>query len=249
MPPSFSFLAASWIDDHRATKSSALQAIQILSRMRESSGVLRFLYRGRHYGEEEGNSVTHHRSQITEILRDWGRGNEEALERLIPLVYDELHRRARQLFWRERPGHTLQATALVNEAYLRLADENTTGWRNRTHFFRTATRAMRQILVDHARKRLTAKRGKGRPHENLNNHPELAQQRESALVNLSDALERLRRLDPRQSDIVELRFFGGLTIQETAEVLDCSPTTVNREWRSARIWLRLELKGGRLDES
>ncbi len=183
--------------------------------------------------------------EITRILNDWGSGDRAALERLIPLVYDELHQRAQHLFWQERRTHTLQPTALVNEAYLRLIDENTTNWESRSHFFRVATRTMRQSLIDHARRRLAQKRGAGVADDSFEDHwDELLSFQESGLIALNDALEDLAKMDARQCRIVELRFFAGLTIGETAEALGCSKATVNREWRSARVWLRLQLKKG-----
>ncbi len=182
-------------------------------------------------------------TEITQMLQSWGRGDESAMDRLIELVYPELHRRAHHLFWQERRFQTLQPTALVNEAYLRLIDEKTTNWQSRSHFYRVATREMRLRLIDHARRRLAQKRGGGSAPEPLDEVlPRAAADIERDLVALNDALDDLRRLDPRQHQVVELRYFGGLSIQETANALCCSPATVSREWRSARVWLRLQIR-------
>jgi RNA polymerase sigma factor (TIGR02999 family) len=181
-------------------------------------------------------------TRINQLLADWGRGNEEAREALIPVVYDELRRVARRRLWRERPDHTLQSAALVNEAYLRLVRQQAPPWRNRAHFFGVAARLMRHILVDHARNRLAAKRGAGAPRLSLD--PELAPAREQEidLVALDDALSKLASLDQQQGRLIELRFFGGLSIEEAAAVMGISPATVKREWATARAWLRHELK-------
>ncbi len=181
-------------------------------------------------------------TRINRLLADWGHGNEEAREALIPVVYDELRRVARRHLWRERPDHTLQSAALVNEAYLRLVRKEAPQWQNRAHFFGVAAQMMRHILVDHARNRLAAKRGAGAPRLSLD--PELApaQKREIDLVALDDALGKLAALDPQQGRLIELRFFGGLSIEETAVVLGVSPATVKREWATARAWLRREMK-------
>lgn len=181
-------------------------------------------------------------TRVSRLLADWGRGNEEAREALIPVVYDELRRLARRHLWRERPDHTLQSAALVNEAYLRLVRQDAPQWQNRAHFFGVAAQLMRHILVDHARNRLAAKRGAGAPLLVLD--PELAPARkqEIDLVALDDALGKLASLDPRQGHMIELRFFGGLSIEETAVVLGVSPATVKREWATARAWLHRELK-------
>lgn len=180
--------------------------------------------------------------RINKLLADWGRGDEKARDELIPVVYDELRRLARHRLRHERPDHTLQSAALVNEAYLRLARQNTPQWQNRAHFFGVAAQLMRHILVDHARGRLAAKRGAGIPRLTL--EPELAPAHESGvdLVALDDALAKLATLDAQQVRLIELRFFGGLSIDETAVVLGISPATVKREWVTARAWLRRELK-------
>jgi len=181
-------------------------------------------------------------ARVTRLLADWGRGNEQAREALIPVVYEELRRLARRHLWRERPDHTLQSAALVNEAYLRLVRQDAPRWQNRAHFFGVAAQLMRHILVDHARNRLAAKRGAGAPLLALD--PELAPARkqEVDLVALDDALGKLANLDPQQGRVIELRFFGGLSIEETAVVLGVSPATVKREWATARAWLHRELK-------
>jgi RNA polymerase sigma factor (TIGR02999 family) len=182
-------------------------------------------------------------ARITELLANWGQGNADTREALMPLVYDELRRIARRHLWRQRPNHTLQSAALVNEAYLRLVRQESPQWQNRAHFFGVAAQAMRQILVDYARSRLAAKRGAGAPRFTLDTKIALPEQEkeEVDLVALDDALNTLTALDPRQSRIIELRFFGGLSIQDTAVVLGISPATVKREWTMARMWLHREL--------
>jgi RNA polymerase sigma factor (TIGR02999 family) len=180
--------------------------------------------------------------EITELLHDWGDGDREALERLMPLVFDELRRIANGYFIREGRGHTLQPTALVNEVYLRLLGRRTVQWQNRAHFFGFAAELMRRILVDHARSHQTAKRGQGAAKISLEEGLAAPKEKEVDLVVLDDALKALAEVDPRQSRIVELRFFAGLTNDEIAEVLDVSPTTVKREWRTAKLWLLREIK-------
>lgn len=181
-------------------------------------------------------------TQINRLLADWGHGDQNAQKALIPLVYDELRRIARRRLWRERPDHTLESAALVNEAYLRLVREEAPQWQNRAHFFGVAAQMMRHILVDHARNHLAAKRGAGAPQFSLD--PEIAapQKPEVDLVALDTALNKLAGLDPQQSRLIDLRFFGGLSIEETAVVLGISPATVEREWATARAWLWRELK-------
>jgi RNA polymerase sigma factor (TIGR02999 family) len=179
-------------------------------------------------------------NQVTQLLIDWSKGDQAALDKLTPFVYDELHRIARHYMRRERPGHTLQTSALVNEAYLRLVDQSVP-WQNRAHFLGIAARLMRQILVDHARAHKYAKRGGGAQKVSLDQAADLAQARASDLVALDDALNSLAAMDPHQSRIVELRFFGGLTIEETAEVVGLSHATIEREWSAARAWLRREM--------
>ena len=183
-------------------------------------------------------------TQIAKLLTEWGRGNPEARDALIPLVYGELRRLARRQLWRERPDHTLQSAALVNEAYLRLVKEESPQWENRTHFLGVAARLMRQILVDHARKRLAAKRGAGVTPLSLVTEYAPGEDAGVDLVALDDALNKLARLDPQQGRLIELRFFAGLSIEEAALVLGVSPATAKREWATARAWLRREMKPG-----
>jgi RNA polymerase sigma factor (TIGR02999 family) len=181
-------------------------------------------------------------TRINALLADWGRGNEGAREALIPVVYDELRRLARRRLWHERPDHTLQSAALVNEAYLRLVRQDAPQWQNHAHFFGVAAQLMRHILVDHARNRLADKRGAGAPRLTLDPEMALPQKPELDLVALDTALEKLAALDSQQARLIELRFFGGLSIEETAVVLRISPATVKREWATARAWLQRELK-------
>jgi RNA polymerase sigma-70 factor, ECF subfamily len=182
-------------------------------------------------------------SEVTRLLHAWCAGDEGALERLIPIVYQELHRLAAVYMARERPDHTLQATALAHEAYLRLVDLKGVGWRDRAHFFAVAARMMRRILVDFARARNYQKRAGGE-HISLEETAVLSQQPGRELVALDDALTRLAAIDDRKSRIVELRYFGGLSVEESAEVLNISQETVMRDWRSAKAWLYLQLGGG-----
>jgi RNA polymerase sigma factor (TIGR02999 family) len=185
------------------------------------------------------NGETSH--QVTQLLLDWRGGNQHALDALTPLVYDELRRMARRYLQRERMGHTLQSTALVNEAFLKLIDQQVS-WQNRAHFFGMAAQFMRRILVDHARGRHAAKRGgEAACKLTLDEGIAIASQRDVDVIALDGALERLASLDPQQARIVELRFFAGLSIEETAEVLDISPATVKRDWAMARAWLFREL--------
>src|SRR5688572_6969830 len=181
--------------------------------------------------------------EITKLLKDWSGGDSTALDRLIPLVYDQLHRLAHQHMRRERAGHLLQTSALINEAYLRLVDQPNLPMENRAHFFGVAARLMRQILVDEARKRNSAKRGGGGIQVSLTEATSVAQEQAANVVALDAALKSLEGIDNRQSQIVELRFFGGLSIEETAEVLKVSPGTVMRDWTFARAWLRSEMSG------
>ncbi len=179
---------------------------------------------------------------VSKLLVNWGQGDQGAREALIPLVYDELRRLARRYLRRERPDHTLQSAALVNEAYLRLIRQDQPQWQNRAHFFGVAAQLMRHILVDHARNRAAAKRGAGAPRLTLDPDVALPQARDVDLVALDDALNQLAALDPQQSRLVELRFFGGLSIEETSVVLSVSPATVKREWATARAWLQREMR-------
>jgi RNA polymerase sigma factor (TIGR02999 family) len=182
--------------------------------------------------------------EVTEMLLAWNRGEPGALNRLLPAVQKELHRVARGYMRRERPDHTLQATALVNEAYLRLVDQTRVTWKNRAHFIAVAARLMRRILVDHARARTAKKRGGPDLRLTLASDVAAPDQKNVDLVALDTALEKLGALEPRQARVVELRFFGGLTREEAAEALDVSPVTVKRDWIAARAFLYRELKGG-----
>ena len=180
----------------------------------------------------------------TGLLRAWSQGDESALDRLVPLVYEELHRLARRYMRQERPDHTLQATSLVNEAYLRLIDVNRVEWRNRAHFLAVAAQMMRRILVESARNRQRQKRGGGAVRVSLDDVPELPDANGRDLVALSGALSELATFDARMSQVVELKFFGGLTVAETADVLNVSPETVMRDWKTAKAWLLRELRRG-----
>jgi RNA polymerase sigma factor (TIGR02999 family) len=186
--------------------------------------------------------VTVSRKGVTELLRAWSSGDEAALDRLVPLIYEELHRIARRYLDRERPGHSLQTTALINEAYLRLADARSVSWQNRAHFFAIAAQMMRRILVDHARSRQNLKRGGSVQRVSLDAAFAVSRGRSAELVRLHDALTALSAVAPRQGQVVELRFFGGLNIQETAQVLKVSPDTVMRDWKFAKVWLLRELR-------
>ncbi len=191
-------------------------------------------------------SATH---EVTKLLKDWGAGDESALDKLMPLVHDELHRLARQHMRREKPGHLLQTSALVNEAYLRLVDASQVDWQNRAHFFGIAARLMRRILVDDARRRHRDKRGGCAIQVPLDEAASQPQEQAANLVSLDDALKTLAKIDPRQSEIVELRFFGGMSIEETAEALKVSPATVSLDWTFARAWLRKEMGSGEGQEA
>jgi RNA polymerase sigma factor (TIGR02999 family) len=175
------------------------------------------------------------------MLLRWRSGDEQALQELMPLVYNELHRLAGKYLRRERPGHTLQTTALVHEAYLKLVDQTHPNWQNRAHFFGVAAQLMRRILVDYARTQQAAKRGSGGIRLTLDDARVRAKEREAELLALDDALKDLAAIDAQQSRVVELRYFAGLNIEETAEVLGLSPATVKREWSSARAWLYNQL--------
>jgi RNA polymerase sigma-70 factor (ECF subfamily) len=182
----------------------------------------------------------------TTLLLAWGRGDDTALDQLIPLVHDELRRLARRHMARERVGHTLQATALVNEAYLRLIAVNQVRWQNRAHFFAMASRVMRRILVDAARARGYQKRGAGAEKVSLDEALLVSDEPRQDLIALDDALNALAAFDPRKSQVVEMRFFGGLSVDETAEALQVSADTVMRDWRLAKVWLLRELSGEQL---
>ena len=184
--------------------------------------------------------------EISRILHAWSEGDPQALEKLTPIVYDELYRLARRYMRRERPGHSLQTSALVNEAYMRLVDYSRMQWSDRAHFFAVSSQVMRRILVDHARRR-NLKRGAGVRHVSLDEGAMVGGGEDVDMVALDRALNELERIDPRKMRIVEMRFFGGLSVEETAEVLQISPVTVKRDWRSARAWLYCELTGGTAD--
>ncbi len=175
--------------------------------------------------------------RVTALLLSWSDGDRNALDQLLPLVYDELHRQAAARLRRERPDHTLQPTALVHEAYLRLVDQRRANWRNRSQFFGVAAAMMRRILVNHARDRAALKRGGAIEKVSLSDAVEWAGAKELDLLGLDDALGRLAALDPRKGQIVDLKFFAGLNTDEIAEVLQVSPSTVERDWRFARAWL------------
>jgi RNA polymerase sigma factor (TIGR02999 family) len=179
--------------------------------------------------------------EVTSLLSDWNNGQQEALERLMPLVYDELRRIAKRYLRKERDDHTLQTTALVHEAYIRMIDQNHANWQNRAQFFGVAANMMRRILVDHARGHQADKRGGGIAKLSLDEAIEIADQKEVDLIALDDALNNLAELDEQQSRVVELRFFAGLTVEETAEVMKLSPATIKREWSMAKAWLHREL--------
>jgi RNA polymerase sigma factor (TIGR02999 family) len=179
--------------------------------------------------------------QVTKLLQAWGQGQDAALDELLPLVHQELRRLARRYMFGERPGHTLQTTALVNEAYLRLVNSRRVNWQNRAHFFAISAQLMRRILVDSARARRYQKRGGGAPKVTLDEALIGPQEKGQDLVALDDALKALSGVDPRKSRVVELRFFGGLDVKETAEVLKVSPDTVLRDWRLAKAWLGREM--------
>lgn len=180
-------------------------------------------------------------AQITDLLIAWGDGDQAALERLFPLVYDELRRVAAFYLRRERSDHTLQPTALVNEVYLRLFDQRRVGWQNRAQFFGVAAQMMRRILVSHARSRHAAKRGGSDQRITLQDELAVTDQRDVNLLALDDALSKLETIDPEKSKLVELRFFSGLTVPETAEVMSISPRTVDRQWQTAKAWLYREI--------
>jgi RNA polymerase sigma factor (TIGR02999 family) len=180
--------------------------------------------------------------RVTELLLAWGQGDEAAMDRLAPLVYQELHRLARGYMKRERVAHTLQTSALVNEAYLRLIDVQQVRWQNRSHFYAMASRMMRRILVDFARRRRYQKRGGGAERVDLDENLIVTTRPSSDLVAIDDALSALASVDPRKVQVVELRFFAGLDVRETAAALNVSPETVRRDWRLAKAWLRREIR-------
>ena len=181
------------------------------------------------------------------MLLQWGQGDQTALDRLIPLVQRELHQIARRCMAGERAGHSLQATALVNEAYLRLINAKDVAWHDRAHFLAVAARVMRRILVDHARAHHYQKRGGGAAHVTLDEALVVVSEPDQDFVALDDALTALAVVDERRSQVVEMRFFGGLTLEETAEALQISRDTVKRDWNVAKLWLLRELRGGKHD--
>lgn len=181
-------------------------------------------------------------AETTQILIELGQGNRSAADRLMPLVYEELRALAEHFMQEERLSHTLQATAVVHEAYLRLIDQSRVDWKNRAHFFALATTMIRRVLVDHARRHQTAKRGGGAPKLTISDGVAAAENEEIDLMALDEALQKLEGLNERHKRVVELRFFGGLTVEETAHVLDVSPQTVRIDWRMARAWLRERLE-------
>jgi RNA polymerase sigma-70 factor, ECF subfamily len=183
--------------------------------------------------------------QVTKLLHAWRRGEPAALDELVPLIHQELRRLARRYMFGERAGHTLQTTALVNEAYLRLVNSQQVKWQNRTHFFAISARLMRRILVDSARAHRSKKRGAGISNATLNEGLIKPQEKGADLLALDDALTSLAEADPRKSHVVELRFFGGLSVEETAEVLQVSADTVLRDWKLAKAWLRREIGKGK----
>jgi RNA polymerase sigma-70 factor, ECF subfamily len=180
---------------------------------------------------------------VGNLLQAWSDGDTTALEQLTPIVYDELHRLARRYMKGERPGHSLQTTALVNEAYMRLVDYTRMQWQDRAHFFAVSAQVMRRILIDHAR-RHNLKRGGGVAHVSLEEAASVGADRAGDLVALDDAMKALARLDARKARVVEMRFFGGLNVEETADVLKISPATAMRDWSTAKAWLYRELAGG-----
>ena len=207
-------------------KQSPSTAVALRSRVRYNAGTM-----------SDPNS-----HDVTQLLKAWSGGDQQALNELMPTLYAEIRKLAGSYLRRERPDHTLQATALVNEAYMRLVDQRAVQWQNRAHFFGIAAQIMRRILVDHARMQKAEKRGSGQNPILLDEALEVAAERQLDFVAVDDALKTLAELDSRQAQIVELRFFGGLSIEETAEVTKLSPATIKREWASARAWLRRELE-------
>lgn len=181
--------------------------------------------------------------EITHLLAEWRDGNQSALDQLYPLVYDELHRLARRYMSRERKGHTLQTTALINEAYVRLVDQKNVAWANRSHFFAISAQIMRRILIDHARRHQYAKRGGGARPVSLEEAAVVVPDQSEEILRLDEALKSLAEMDPRRSQIVELRYFGGLNNEEIAGVLHISENTVTRDWNMARAWLYQQLTG------
>jgi len=187
--------------------------------------------------------------EVTELLQAWSAGDESALEKLAPLVYDELHHTAHRYMVREQAGHTLQTTALVNEVYMRLVKVREVSWQGRTHFFDVCARMMRRILTDFARSQRYLKRGGGAAHLPFDEELSPGSEPHADIVALDDALNALADVDRRKSQVVELRFFGGLSVEETAHVLGVSVETVQRDWRLSKVWLLREMSGEKRDES
>jgi len=187
--------------------------------------------------------------EVTQLLIAWSNGSQDALDKLMPLVYAELRQMAKRYMSRQAPGHTLQTTALIHEAFLKLVDQSEKHFQNRAHFFGVAAQAMRHILVDYARSRRYAKRGGGAAPVPLDEAAVVSGERAAELVALDDALEALAKVDPRKSRVVEMRYFGGLSVEETAEVLKVSVDTVMRDWRLAKTWLLRELTGESRDDA
>ena len=194
------------------------------------------------------SATTQPQEDVSTLLRAWTDGDQGALDKLTPIVYAELRRLARHYMSLERTGHSLQATALVNEAYLRLVDYTRMRWENRAHFFAVSAQLMRRILVDHARRR-NLKRGGGVQHVDLEDTAVLAGGQDENIAALDEAMQALCRIDVRKAQVIELRFFGGLSVEETAEVLKVSPVTVTRDWNTARAWLYREMNGETRDGS
>lgn len=187
--------------------------------------------------------------EVTQLLADWGKGDRSALDKLFPLVHSELRRIAQRQMSQERPGHTLQATALVNEAYLKLSGQQGFDWQNRAHFFAVCAQVMRHILIDHARAHARDKRGGGAVKVSLNDALVVVEDQNAHFIALDEALRVLERLDPQKGKIVELRYFGGLSVEEAAEVMNISPRTVRREWQRAKAWLYRMMTEGIEDET
>jgi RNA polymerase sigma factor (TIGR02999 family) len=196
-------------------------------------------------GASEKEAATPDKGEVTRWLVAGSEGDAHALESLLPLVYEELHRQAVRFFRRERAGHTLQPTALVNEVYLRLINQHEVSWQNRAQFFGIAAQMMRRILVSHARGREAKKRGGAAPHITLEEELAAAPERDLNLLALDDALTRLETIDPDKSRMVELRFFSGLSVEATAEVMGVSPRTIDRQWQTAKAWLHREISAGK----
>jgi RNA polymerase sigma factor (TIGR02999 family) len=191
-------------------------------------------------------TVSH--NDVTGLLHEWKQGDKHALDKLMPLVYDEMRRIAHRYMQKEHDGHTLQTTALINEAYVRLVGQQKIEWQNRSHFFAVTAQVMRHLLIDHARRQNFAKRGGGAERVALDDATMMSSERAVELIALDEALGELAQMDPRKSRVVELRYFGGLSLEETAEVLDISLMTVRRDWRAAKAWLFRRIREGIRDD-